>query len=331
MRFKTFGRFLGVLCLAGSLTYAASGPASAATPNWVMTAVPMPGLTANGANVVYQVTITNNGPSNISTLYLATSRADVPVYLVNDSARPDACQSGTTARLFCSFGTLTDGQAVSITVGYKTPGKGAAYNPGFLGSTNGDTGSDRGHNSHGDDLVPVNPTDCTEATPTLPCVTTMLSSSKDYAGGFGLSRASVNTDTRLGSTNDQYTIVVPPAPNLVTTIDDSPGDTTSCPAGYTCVGEWSRVKVRSLDHYNDQVQTFPLFEVTLGIRASLVSGGADSIKLVHITDDGTVVVMTQDTPCGTNGPLNCLSVEKTGNTYTLTTWVDQNGHLRGVT
>jgi hypothetical protein len=62
-----------------------------------------------------------------------------------------------------------------------------------------------------------------------------------------------------------------------------------------------------------------------------VSGPQSSIKLVHVTDDGTVITMTQDHPCGTSGPLNCLSVKKTGNTYTLTTWVDQNGHLRGVT
>lgn len=327
MRITTFGRILASVALAGSLTYVASAPASAATPNWVMTAVPMPGLTANGANVVYQVTITNKGPSNISALYLATSVADVPVYLVDDSSRPGACTSGTKARLFCSFGTLRAGGTVSVTVGYKTPGNGAAYNPGFLGSTNGDTGSDKGHNSHGDDLMPSN-TNCTSAEP---CVTTKLSSSKDYAGGFGLTNGAVNTSTKLGSTNGQFTIVVPPAANLVTTIDDSPGDTTSCPTGYACIGEWSRIKVRSLDHYNDQVQTFPLFEVTLGIRSSSVSGGAGSMKLVHITDDGTVVVMTQATPCGTNGPLNCLTVEKTGNTYTLTTWVDQNGHLRGVT
>lgn len=326
MRIKSFGRFLGALCIAGSLTYVASAPASAATPNWVMTAVPMPALTANGADVVYQVTITNNGPSNINTLFLATSSSAVPVYLVNDSARPDACLSGTTARLFCSFGTLTDGQSVSVTVGYKTPGSGSTYNPGFLGSTNGDTGSDKGHNSHGDDLTPSN-TDCTAP---QPCVTTKLTSSKDYAGGFGLTNGVVSTNTKLGTTNDQYTAVVPPSANLVTTIDDSPGDTTACPDGYTCIGEWSRVKVRSLDHYTDQVETFPLFKVTLGLKSSLVTGGSDSIKLVHITDDGTVIVMTQDTPCGSDGPLNCLSVQKTGNTYTLTTWVDQNGNFKGM-
>jgi hypothetical protein len=328
MRRKQIGRLLGALGLAASLAYVAPGPAQAATPNWSMTAFPRPDLTANGADVVYQVTITNAGPSNISSLFLATEQAAVPVFLQNDPTRPNACPTGTSAPLNCSFGALSSG-SVSILVGYKTPGNGQSFDPSFIGSTTGISG-DKGHNSHGDYLRPSN-NDCVNDTPAQPCTTTQLTSSKDFAGGFGLTKDAVSTNTSLGTLNDQYTIVVPPAPNLITTIDDSPGDTTACPSGDACFGQWSRLKVRSVDHFNDQVQTFPLFKVTLGVRANLVSGPQSSIKLVHVTDDGTVITMTQDHPCGTSGPLNCLSVKKTGNTYTLTTWVDQNGHLRGVT
>ena len=319
MRRSSFGRILGVLCLAGSLTYLGSAPASAAAPAWEMTAFPLPDTVHNGSGVAYQVTISNRGPSNISSLYLQTVRADVPVYLVNDAAHP-ACSSGTTARLSCAFGPLVAGDSVSITVGYQSPASGASFNPGFVANTTGASPNDKKQTSHGDQLQPGND------------ATTHLRSDKNFGGGFQLSRAAVSTDTAIGNKNIQSTTVVPPADDLVTTVEDGPDVSFSCPAD-VCTGklfgEWSRVKVRSLDNFDNTVETFPAFPVALLVRGSAVSAN-NPIKLVHVTDSGAIDVLDQSLPCGSSPQVGCLDVTKTGGNYLLTTWVDQNGGFKGM-
>jgi hypothetical protein len=331
MRLTTLGRILGALCLAGSLSYAASGPASASSPaGWSMTAVAIPDTVASGSAAAYQVTIYNAGPSNISTLFL-TSQASGVVYLSGTNA--SSCTGTSTTALSCAFGALnagttTDPTTVSVIVGF-LPSK-DGFDPGFLASTTGATGSDNKHTSHGDFLSPT------------VAPTTHVVSSKDFAGGFTLGTDGVSTGA-VGNNNIQSTTVTPPSSDLVTTVQDGTGDSQTlpngtvvhftCPANQTCIGDWSRVFVRSISNYKNTTEAFPAFKVTLTIKSSLVSN-ASTLKLVHVQDDGTSLTLTQANSCGTFPNLtnvgNCLDVKKTGNTYVLTTWVTQNGGYKGM-
>jgi len=330
MPLKTLGRFLGALCLAGSLTYAASGPASAAAPNWKMTVVTLPDTVRSGANAGYEVTIQNNGTSNISALYLRSTGKGLS-YTDNS-----LCSAAGDTTLYCSFGALAAGGHVTIVVAFTATG--SSFVPGFYANTTGATLSDKGKNSHGDSLFATD----ANGNPVTP--TTTVSSSKDFGGGFVLGTDGVSTDP-VGGNNNQQTTLNPPGQDLVTTVQDGPGNTQTlgngtvvtfnCPAGNTCIGDWSRIFVRSVANFGDTTESFTTaFKVVLTLKASLVSN-ASSLQLVHITDDGVTHTYSQANSCGTFPNLtnvdNCLDVKKTGNTYTLTTWVTQNGGMKGMT
>jgi len=319
----SFGRLLAALCLAGSFVLVASGSASAAAPNWEMTAVPVPDTVHNGSAVAYRVTITNRGPSNISSLYLQTSRADVPVYLVNDDSHA-ACASGTTARLYCAFGALLPGDPVTITVGYATPASGASFNPGFLANTTGASPNDKKNASHGDSLSPVNDP------------TTDLRSDKNFAGGFALTISGVGTDTTLGKNNVQSTSVTPPQAHVPVTTEDglkeiNSQNTFNCPASYcgskSPFGEWSKVNV------DDGAQQSAFFPITIMIYGKSVptSVSIGDIALIHTDDSGNVIGTGPLTQCAPDAPLqNCLQVSKVGSNYKIVAWVDRNGGFKGM-
>lgn len=329
MRLKTVGRLLGALALAGSMTYAATGTAAAAAPGWKMTVVTTPDTVRTGSGAGYQVMISNNGTSNISALYLRSSGTGL-VY-TSDSR----CSAAADTTLYCSFGALNAGASVTVVVAFTASG--SSFAPGFYANTTGASVNDKGKNSHGDTLFP------TDANGNLVTPTTTVTSSKDFGGGFVLGTDGVSTDP-VGGNNNQQTTLNPPGQDLITTVQDGPGNTQTlgngnvvtfnCPAGNTCIGDWSRVFVRSVSHFGDTTQTFPAFKVVLTLKASLVSN-ASALQLVHVTDDGVSHTYTQANSCGTFPTLtnvdNCLDVKKTGNTYTLTTWVTQNGGMKGMT
>jgi len=322
MRFSKLGRLAGALVLAGSMMYVASGPASAATPNWHMTAVPDPGVVANGADVAYTVHIWNSGPSNISTLFLSTTSQDVPVYLVNDPNFP-ACQSGTTAQLNCALGSLApsdDQGGIFITVGYKTSGSGT-YDPGFIASSNGFTRTDKKGTSHGDVLNPQNAD-----------TGTGLRTDQDFGGGFVLNKNDVGTNASLGKNNQQSTSVVPPDAFIPVTTEDGLTD-SSFPA-FSCTnvcgtrhpfGQWSKVDV---NHGFDYGSTY--FPVTLMLFAkSLPSLTQSNIQLIHTDDAGNVLQVLPQ--CASGGALqDCIQVTKVGGNYKIVAWVHQNGGFKGM-
>ena len=88
------GRFLAVISTVAVATVMTTGIVAAAPPNWVMTVTPLPASVTPGAAAGFEVTITNNGPSNVAALYLNDNIGATPVYL-SSTDRPGAC--GPTA------------------------------------------------------------------------------------------------------------------------------------------------------------------------------------------------------------------------------------------
>jgi len=84
-----------------------AGVASAAPPNWTMTVTKLPDTASPGATAGYQVVITNNGPSNISQLYLVDKVGDsitVPTSYVTTTqgtCTPGATTTGPAGFLIC--------------------------------------------------------------------------------------------------------------------------------------------------------------------------------------------------------------------------------------
>jgi len=310
MRRNSFVRVLGALCLAGSFVLAASGSASASPPRWAMKVVDLPSLVANGSGAGYQVTITNNGPSNISTLFLVTKIQDSPSFLTTSQG---SCSAPGSGPLLCNFGALRAGESLTVVAGYATPATGSSFDPVFEANTNGVSFTDP-KRSHGDVLVDP------DATPTA------LTKSTDFAGGFALNRNDVKTGDNVGKNNVQATTVTPPAVGVITTAQDglSANAFTCTGCTKTLFGEWSRVTV-------GQGQTFgDLFPVSLLVYGKELPKGAtkDTIDLVHVLDNGSTEILS--TRCGTTPTLNCVTVTSVGPNYRITGWVDENGGFKGM-
>jgi hypothetical protein len=311
MRMTSFGRLFAALCLAGSFVLVASGSASAATPRWSMSVVDLPSLVANGSGAGYQVTITNAGPSNISSLFLVTKIQDSPGFLTTTQG---TCSTPGSGPLKCNFGALGAGTSVTVVVGYPTPASGKSFDPVFQANSNGATFSDTKGRSHGDTLQDPNE------------ISTQLTTSANFAGGFALTRSDVKTADNVGKNNVQATTVSPPTVGVITTAEDglAAGTFTCTGCSKTLFGDWSRVTV------GDGQPVGSLFPVTLLVYGKALPQGAtqDSIDLVHVLDDGTTQILS--TRCGDTPTLNCVTVTPVGSNYKITGWVDQNGGFKGM-
>ncbi len=309
MRMTSFGRLFAALCLAGSFVLVASGSASAATPRWSMSVVDLPSLVANGSGAGYQVTITNAGPSNISSLFLVTKAQDSPGFLTTSQG---TCSS--SGPLKCTFGALGAGQSVTVVVGYATPASGKSFDPVFQANSNGSTFSDTKGRSHGDTLQDPNET------------ATQLTTSTNFAGGFALTDNDVKTADNVGRNNVQATTVSPPTVGVITTAQDglAANAFTCTGCNKTLFGDWSRVTV------GDGTPFDTLFPVTLLVYGKALPKDAtqDSIDLVHVLDDGSTEILS--TRCGDTPTPNCVTVTPVGSNYKITGWVDQNGGFKGM-
>ncbi len=310
MRRKTFGRMLGALCLGGSFILAASGSASASPPRWEMHVVDLPATAANGYGAGYQVTITNNGPSNISTLFLVTKIPDSPGLLTTSQG---TCSAPGSGPLSCSFGALRAGESVTVVAGYVTPATGSSFDPVFQANSNGVSFTDP-KRSHGDTLQDPNETP------------TVLSKSTNFAGGFAINQSDVKTADNVGKNNPQATTVTPPTVGVITTAQDGLAANAFTCTGCTktLFGDWSRVTVGHGESFGD------LFPVTLLVYGKALPKAAtqDTIDLVHVLDNGTTEILS--TRCGATPTLNCVSVTPVGSNYKITGWVDQNGGFKGM-
>lgn len=310
MRIKTFGGLLGSLCLAGSFTLATSGSASAAPPRWEMHVVNLPATAANEYGAGYQVTITNNGPSNISTLFLVTKIQDSPGVLTTTQG---TCSTPNSGPLFCNFGALRAGESLTVIAGYTTPASGSSFDPVFQANSNGVSFTDP-KRSHGDTLQDPNETP------------TVLTKNTNFAGGFALNRNDVTTADDIGKKNVQSTTVTPPTVGVITTAQDGlPADAFTCTGcSKTLFGDWSRVTMGHGESFAD------LFPVTLLVYGKALPDDAtqDTIDLVHVLDNGTTEILS--TRCAATPTLNCVTVTPVGSNYKITGWVDENGGFKGM-
>jgi len=309
MRKQSVGRLVGALVLAVSCVVASAGAATASTPRWSMTVTNLPDVVGAGSAMGYQVTISNAGPSNISQLFLVTETQESPAYVVTSQG---TCADPGSGPLACTLGALNAKNSVTVTVAYTSPftDTGDPGDPVFQANSNGLTFSDGG-TSHGDTLTDPNETG------------TLFSSSPDFAGGFSLSDVSVGTDNNLSDSNKQATSIDPPASDLVVTAEDGPSVTATCKK--VCAkafGEWSAINVGN----GQRFQTF--FPVTLLLRAVDAPTNLSKIKLAHVLDNGTTVVLDQ---CTTSVLENCIVVTPVGTNVKITAYLNQNGKLRGVT
>lgn len=292
--------------LLGAMTVAA--PASAATPGWEFRNVQqLPPTVADGALAGFSFRIFNSGRSNISALYLTDTVVAAPEYLWN--SRGTVCQR--TPDLFCSFGALNAQAFIDVTIAYRV-GTTDFSNTFKLDSTGNVVG---GNNSHGDSkLLPL---------------TTNVSTSSNFDGGFVVGSQSYSTNQSVGRSNKQASAVSSPASLIPVTIAD--GITTGVPCTVAqCsnkFGEWTEL------HVNNGATFGAPFKVTLLIWGGAVPTGvaAGDIVLLHTLDNGTTVAIANNCTPSTGTPTNaeCRTVTKVGKNYQIVAWLFQNGNLRG--
>jgi hypothetical protein len=318
MRFSMAGRLLAATALACSFGLAVTGGASASPPRWSMSVTDLPAVVHNGSSAGYQVTISNAGPSNISTLFLVTKITDSPSYV--GTPTQGTCSAAGAGALRCSYGALGAGQSVTVTVAYTTPATGTSFDPVFQANSNGATFSDAKNTSHGDTLQDQNET------------ATTLTTSKNYAGGFSIDTNPVGDDATLSKTNVQSTTLTPPQAGIIATVEDGLPDSTFACAGCvgTQLGEWSRLNVNNGQKFGSLFKvTVLIFGKSLPKTVDLTSQASlDQVNLAHVLNDGTVVPMTQR--CGATPTLNCVTATAQGSNLLVTGYVDQNGGVRGI-
>jgi hypothetical protein len=210
-----FRRRLTSAVAALGLTASLAIPATvlATPPNWSMTVVELPPSVSPGSPAGYEVTVTNNGPSNISKLFLTTSTNNNPstVYVQGPGCR------AAGEPLFCSLGALRKSRSVSVTVAFATPASGSSFSIAFEANTSGASDSDGG-TSHGDVLTETG-------------TTALNGDTQDFFGTFATAKGDAGNSQTLNAGNPQTTLVKLPAGNIAVTVQDGPGVTGTCPFG----------------------------------------------------------------------------------------------------
>jgi len=326
-------RRIAILFTAASmaLILVGVGTAGAATPTWVMNVDRLPPVVATDANAGYRVTILNNGTSNIVNLSLSSSVSDEPVYRTqpeysSSSAGPGACTtSGTWS---CSLGALPAMSKVEVIVAWSTVGTTGKFDVTFSAKTVGDTSSDGDKKkSRGDALTKT--------------VSTTISTSGDFDGGFALDATTYATNASLGRRNIQSTSVSTPDDQFIpATVQDGPGTSSDleCPTATTTFGECSLVSV-------GEGRTFAAFKVVLLVLGNAVPGGTSTadIDVFHTFADGlnpdgsirytTEIIGNDDGErCASEDDSSlapCVFVTRVGSNYRIVVWLFHNGGLRG--
>jgi hypothetical protein len=315
---KRLGRFLTVSTSAVlALTLLGVGAASAAPPMWVMTVKTLPGTVSPGADAGYRVTITNNGPSNISALFLVSDQTAEPSYV----SAPSQGTCNPTGALFCSFGALADDQSVVVTVAYTTPLTGNSFGVIFQANTTGNTFSDVKGRSHGDTLF---------ASPKV--TSTALSNDPDFAGGFVIDETSFANDQDVRRQNPQATSIDNFQSLVPVTIEDDLATDPACtiPACSGAFGQWSSLSVAEGTNY--RTANTP-FKVTLLVWGGAAPGNTSNVYVLHVPDVGTPYVIDQICTFGETSPVptnaECINVMKVGSNLKIEVWLFQNGFVRG--
>jgi hypothetical protein len=304
-------RRMGAIVVASLFaTQLFASAASAAPPRWEMTVERLPSIVKNLTDAGFQITITNEGPSNIAQLYLVDSPTATPVYLATSQG------DCGTSDLLCSFGALNAGDEIVVTVAYATQATGSSF--AYTAQLNATGVSfDKGGNSHGDSLSRS--------------VTTTLTSDKNFGGGFLSTPGGVANDTKLHpGKNKQSTQLFGIAGGIPATVEDGPGLTFPCPGCAPAQTEWSRIQVNS-----GQAFTQP-FKVVITAVGSFNNLDLETVVVYHVLDSGALVLIgnTADEHCDSPTdpgvvPLQgCVFAALVGNNLQLTVYVYQNGAMR---
>lgn len=247
----------------------------AKVPGWTMQVVATPadspcasgiGFCATvspSAAVRFKVTITNNGKSNISKLYLTDTMVGAPLSVVPSTG------CNPSGELFCSLGALGSGMSVSRTIIYRMPSGAGSLDFRFEANTSGATSSDGG-TSHGDTL---------KSSGHL-----VLDGSADYNGGFLLDSSDLGT----GGAGGQSTTLTPPVSGIGVTIREVSGTDNPCGSG-TPVGQLVLLNVSDGTIYSTPFKTVLTID-TSGLPDELE---LSQVKLCHKYDNGSAVFLPQ--------------------------------------
>lgn len=305
---------LASLLAVGLLLAALVPSTTAAPPKWALAVTQLvSGGVSDGSTQGFDITITNKGPSNISSLYLFDNVSDTPVYV--SSPRPGCPPAG--ADFTCSFGALTKGQSFTVRVAYDAHGDAnAQYKIDFEINTTGVVLG--GNNSHGDALVSK------QVVPVIP------DSDGNRAGKWTLVNGdSLKNSQAVSSTNKQATRLGLLSPFVPASVADGPGVSFNCPKQQCKAkpfGEWSSVSVAGGSTFEAP------FEVTITVAKGAYPNNPNLGKLVvyHVLDNGKVESISQ--PCGAGAPpaAGCRTpvIDASGN-LVITILTYRNGGYKG--
>lgn len=288
----------------------------AGLPTWrADPVISLPGTVSPGAAAGYQLTIHNDGPSNISQLYLLPAdpaSTPTPSY----AAPSQGSCPNTGGELYCALGQLRAGADATVIVAFPTPANGSGtFSVDFVWNTTG-LGSGSGDSSHGDDLPQTG--------------MTTLSDDSDFAGGFSFVAPTGSTpDVRnapIGSGNTQQIILSPPVspqhPGIPVTVEDGLTGPVYCPEG-GCIGEVSEL------HVGDGSDAYGFFKVVILISKSGTPGlNANRLVIIHVNDAGDPTTLGA---CPRHGTLieECGSAANApGGQVQVTIYLKQNGYIK---
>jgi hypothetical protein len=252
-----------------------SGTAVAKKPAYTASAPANPStFVSYGKLVRFDVTWTNTSGANLPHVFV---RADTPAggSLVALVAGPSqgSCGTQTAALLQCSFGAINNGTSVTFSTVYRVPTSGTSFAVKFTFTAQGDTTSDQGGNSRGDDM------------PVTGSVALRNGTSND-AGGYVLgSDAVVQNNQSLNKHNNPQSAKLDfsasTATNFGATVSEA-ATSTCAPGVSTCFGDFVVMKVNNGNAVGGG------FFVTIGY--SSVPGSADGSFIHWLNDDATGTV-----------------------------------------
>lgn len=324
-------RLVAIASLAATVLLTGLAPAALAKPpSWSITSAQLvPGGVTAGTDQGFQVTIRNQGPSNISKLYLVAAKdtkgnqlPDAATYLASSRKASDCVQQGAQ---LCDFGAVKAGQTIVVTVAYKVP---FSTGDGTIVFELTTTGLVRGkNNSHGD------------AAHSAQTVRLLPAGSGDEAGAWITAQAfDVANGQQVGAGNPQATRAAGKGSLIPVSVRDGKDVQFTCPAS-VCTrqqfGEWSSVNVAGGATFDKP------FEVRITVAKQALPKYLKTSRIVvyHVLDDGTVETIGQcgcgsakSGPAGKSGKGSgeCVSVstDAKGN-LVLKLTVFRNGGYKG--
>jgi uncharacterized repeat protein (TIGR01451 family) len=303
-------RLLLALVLAATLAGGTFSIVSAANPaGWRATAAATPTQISADDAAGYTVTFTNDGPSNISQLYLMAATPSGATFIEVAKA-PVGVVCNTGGPLFCNIGAVNAGSpTLEFVVVYDAPSSGPLTVDFQFSTTGVPSGKNR---SHGDALTVS--------------ATTQQTTSGNFAGRFAYTNTllTVADNQTIGRTNRQATTATGPETDIPITVGEVPLSTYPCPpvAEGECFSEWSEFNVGAGKHYDLG------FTAQVALSHFEVPGNitADTVRFLHVLDNGSVDELER---CTTAGQVDCFTAVQQGLDILTTFILTVNGRVGG--